>query len=67
MFSPNVAETFCIDDLSKATGSAPYLKITARLFADSPWSVFPIEIAAVPPVMPISGLTSIAIPGADIT
>ena len=54
-----------MDDLSNDTGNAPYLKITARLFADSPVSVFPIDIAAVPPVIPISGLTSKAIPGAD--
>ena len=63
--SPKLAETFWMDDLSKDTGNAPYLKITARLFADSPVSVFPIDIAAVPPVIPISGLTSRAIPGAD--
>ena len=54
-----------MDDLSKDIGNAPYLKITARLFADSPVSVFPIDIAAVPPVIPISGLTTKAIPGAD--
>ena len=41
--------------------------MTARLFADSPWSTFPIEIDAVPPVIPISGLTSNATWGAEIT
>ena len=54
-----------MDDLSNDTGRAPYLKITARLLADSPVSVFPIDIAAVPPVIPTSGLTFNAIPGAE--
>ena len=47
-----------MDDLSNDTGNAPYLKITARLFADSPVSVFPIDIAAVPPVIPTLGSIS---------
>ena len=54
-----------MDDLSKETGSAPYRKIIARLLADSPPSAFPIDIAAVPPVIPTEGSTSKAIPGAD--
>ena len=58
VLSPNVAETFCIEDLSNDTGNAPYLKTTARLLADSPESVLPTVIAAVPPLIPMFGSTS---------
>ena len=67
MSSPKVAETFSIEDLSKETGKAPYLRMIAKLFAASPPSALPIDIAAVPPVIPTVGSTSKAIPGAETT